>query len=192
MGAYHLRRLLKDLIQAKQKKRHNVQPAPSSSRTSHSCNSHEAFEGTVPDLHSSGLLRVQRASRTWTWLWTWSQRCLQPGLCQRWLCDPGQARPCVHRISFLFSGTSRRPPPSSPGPPPSAPGQPPYWPVHRQPPAPPTPPALPQCRATAALPPHPVPRLTLPWPWTQDCQQIRVNIKAIVICARNNLKRALN
>merc|ERR1712107_789448 len=117
---YHLRRLL---TPAKQKKLHNVQPAPSSSRTSHSCNSHEAFEGTVPDLHSSGLLRVQR--------------------------------PCVHRIPFLFSGPSRRPPPGSRCPPPSAPGQPPSWPVHRQPP-----PALPQCRA--ALPPHPIPRLTLP------------------------------
>merc|ERR1712107_529209 len=74
----------------------------------------------------------------------------------------GQARPCVHRIPFLFSGISRRPPPSSPG-------QSPCWPVHRQPPA------LRQCRATAALPPHPVPRLALPWPWTQDCQQVRVN-----------------
>merc|ERR1712004_457543 len=151
---------------SKAEKRHNVQPAPSSSRTAHSCNSHEAFEGSVPDLHPSRLLRVQRAS------WTWSQRCLQPGLCQRWLCDPGQARPCVHRIPFLFSGTSRRPPPSSCCPPPCSPGQPPSWPVHRQPPAPP---ALPQCRPAAALPPHPVPRLAFPWPWTQDCQQIRVN-----------------
>merc|ERR1712012_477687 len=141
MGAYHPKTLLKDLIPAKQKKRHNVQPAPSSSRTAHSCHSHEAFEGSVPDLHPSSLLRVQRASRTWTWLWTWSQRCLLPGLCQRRLCDPGQARPCVHRIPFLFSGTSRRPPPGSPG-------QSPCWPVHRQSPAPP---ALPHCRATATL-----------------------------------------
>merc|ERR1712107_665341 len=109
---YHPRRLLKDLIPAKKKKCHNVQPAPSSSRTAHSCNSHEAFEGSVPDLHSSSLLRVQRASRAWTCLRTRSQqRCLQPGFCQRWLCDPGQARPCVHRIPSLFSGTSRRPPP---------------------------------------------------------------------------------
>merc|ERR1712004_196105 len=149
MGAYHLRRLLKDLIPAKQKKLHNVQPAPSSSRTAHSCYSHEAFEGSVPNLHSSSLLRVQR---TWTWtcLRTRSQqRCLQPGFCQWWLCDRGQARPCVHWIPFLLSGPSRRPPPSSHCPPPSSPGQPPYWPVHRQPPAPP---ALPRCRATAALP----------------------------------------
>merc|ERR1712004_846316 len=36
---------------SKAEKRHNVQPAPSSSRTAHSCNSHEAFEGSVPDLH---------------------------------------------------------------------------------------------------------------------------------------------
>merc|ERR1712038_714711 len=185
---YHPRTLLKDLIQEKQKKRHNVQPAPSSSRTPHSRNSHEAFEGTVPNLHSSGLLRVQR-SRAWTWLWTWSQqRCLQPGLCQQWLCDPGQARPCVHWIPFLFSGPSRRPPPSSRCPPPCSPGQPPSWPVHRQPPAPP------QCRPAAALPPHPVSRLALPWPRTQDCQQIRVNssVEAIVICARNDLERAIN
>merc|ERR1711936_577500 len=136
---------------SKAEKRHNVQPAPSSSRTPHSRNSHEAFEGSVPDLHSSGLLRVQRV-RTWTCLRTRSQqRCLQPGLCQQWLCDPGQARPCVHRIPFLFSGPSRRPPPSSRCPPPCSPGQPPRcWPVHRQPPAPP---ALPQCRPAAALPP---------------------------------------
>merc|ERR1712038_733374 len=188
---YHLRRLLKDLIPAKQKKQKNVQPAPSSSRTAHSRNSHEAFEGSVPNLHPSSLLRVQRA-RSWSCLWTRSQqRCLQPGLCQRWLCDPGQARPCVHRIPFLFSRTSRRPPPSSRCPPPCSPGQPPSWPVHRQPPAPP---ALPQCRPAAALPPHPVSRLALPWPRTQDCQQIRVNsrVEAIVICARNNLERAIN
>merc|ERR1712200_193365 len=102
---------------SKAEKRHNVQPAPSSSRTAHSCYSHEAFEGSVPDLHPSSLLRVQRARS--------QQRCLQPGFCQRWLCDPGQARPCVHRIPFLFSRTSRRPPPSSRCPPPSPPSQPP-------------------------------------------------------------------
>merc|ERR1712038_1521081 len=188
---YHPRILLKDLIPAKQKKRHNVQPAPSSSRTPHSCYSHEAFEGSVPDLHSSSLLRVQRA-RAWSCLRTWSQRCLQPGLCQWWLCDPGQARPCVHWIPFLFSGPSRRPPPSSRCPPPCSPGQPPRcWPVHRQPPAPP---ALPRRCPATALPPHPVSRLALPWPRTQDCQQIRVNsrVEAIVICARNNLERAIN
>merc|ERR1712165_565452 len=145
-------------------------PWPSHSRP---CLTHQAREGALPHLHASCLQRVHwPGGQPQLRSWTWPDCCLRTGL---WLCqccpfDPDQAWPCVHWISCLFSGPSHWPPcwPSS-----WAPG----WPVHWWPPALPCwrPVSPPAPTPAAALPSHPVPRLSLPWTWTQDCEQLSLN-----------------